>query len=114
MLKSCAKFPSLKRVVLTSSIAAVAYNKKPQTLDVVVDETWFTDHDLCRESNVCAFHFFNANLVQQIFTDYCFYLICTTQLLLDYNHTCQWLLNVDHIKQRFVQISTICSNTAMV
>ncbi|RHN65500.1 putative NAD(P)-binding domain-containing protein [Medicago truncatula] len=52
VLKSCAKFPSLKRVVLTSSIAAVAYNKKPQTLDVVVDETWFTDHDLCRESNL--------------------------------------------------------------
>jgi len=42
----------LKRVVLTSSIAAVAYNGKPRTPDVVVDETWFSDPDFCRESQV--------------------------------------------------------------
>ncbi|XP_058722028.1 cinnamoyl-CoA reductase CAD2 [Vicia villosa] len=52
VLKSCAKSPSLKRVVLTSSMAAVAYNGKPRTPDVVVDETWFTDPDLSRESNL--------------------------------------------------------------
>ncbi|CAN0901786.1 Phenylacetaldehyde reductase [Linum grandiflorum] len=40
VLNSCAKTPSIKRVVLTSSIAAVAYNGKPRTPDVVVDETW--------------------------------------------------------------------------
>ncbi|MCI27978.1 cinnamoyl-CoA reductase 1-like, partial [Trifolium medium] len=34
VLNSCAKSPSLKRVVLTSSIAAVAYNGKPRTPDV--------------------------------------------------------------------------------
>ncbi|MCI06903.1 cinnamoyl-CoA reductase 1-like, partial [Trifolium medium] len=45
VLNSCAKSASLKRVVLTSSIAAVAYNGKPRTPDVVVDETWFTDAD---------------------------------------------------------------------
>ncbi|XP_058752081.1 cinnamoyl-CoA reductase CAD2-like [Vicia villosa] len=55
VLKSCAKSPSLKRVVLTSSMAAVAYNGKPRTPDVVVDDTWFTDPDLSRESNVCAY-----------------------------------------------------------
>lgn len=59
VLKSCVKSPSLKRVVLTSSIAAVAYNGKPRTPDVVVDETWFTDPDFCAQSNVCvcAFEF---------------------------------------------------------
>ncbi|AES68255.2 cinnamyl-alcohol dehydrogenase-like protein [Medicago truncatula] len=52
VLNSCAKSPSLKRVVLTSSIAAVAYNGKPRTPDVVVDETWFTDADFCAKSNL--------------------------------------------------------------
>ncbi|AES62397.2 transmembrane protein, putative [Medicago truncatula] len=51
VLNSCAKSPSLKRVVLTSSVAAVAYNGKPRTPDVVVDETWFTDADFCAKSN---------------------------------------------------------------
>ncbi|XP_038696527.1 phenylacetaldehyde reductase [Tripterygium wilfordii] len=49
---SCAKFPSIKRVVLTSSMAAVAYNGKPRTPEVVVDETWFSDPDVCRESKL--------------------------------------------------------------
>ncbi|XP_011025551.1 PREDICTED: cinnamoyl-CoA reductase 1-like [Populus euphratica] len=52
VLGSCAKHPSIKRVVLTSSVAAVAYNGKPRTPDVVVDETWFSDPNLCRESKV--------------------------------------------------------------
>jgi len=52
VLKSCAKSPSLKRIVLTSSAAAVAYNEKPRTPDVVVDETWFTDADFCAKLNV--------------------------------------------------------------
>ncbi|KAG8051753.1 hypothetical protein GUJ93_ZPchr0001g29342 [Zizania palustris] len=41
VLGSCKK-ASIKRVVITSSIAAVAYNGKPRTPDVVVDETWFS------------------------------------------------------------------------
>ncbi|CAM8949662.1 unnamed protein product [Rhodiola kirilowii] len=49
VLSSCAKVPSLKRVVLTSSIAAVAYNGKPRTPEVVVDETWFSNPDVCKE-----------------------------------------------------------------
>ncbi|KAB2615354.1 cinnamoyl-CoA reductase 1-like [Pyrus ussuriensis x Pyrus communis] len=52
VLNSCAKSPSIKRVVLTSSIAAVAYNGKPRTPDVVIDETWFTDPDVCKESKL--------------------------------------------------------------
>ncbi|CAM8952919.1 unnamed protein product [Rhodiola kirilowii] len=49
VLSSCAKVPSLKRVVLTSSIAAVAFNGKPRTPEVVVDETWFSNPDFCKE-----------------------------------------------------------------
>ncbi|CAN1263929.1 Phenylacetaldehyde reductase [Linum perenne] len=52
VLSSCAKTPSIKRVVLTSSIAAVAYNGKPRTPEVVLDETWFSNPDFCRESKL--------------------------------------------------------------
>ncbi|GAB2277034.1 hypothetical protein Dimus_011742 [Dionaea muscipula] len=50
VLSSCAKFPSIKRVVLTSSVAAVAYNGRPRTPEVVVDESWFSDPEICRET----------------------------------------------------------------
>ncbi|KAI4373661.1 hypothetical protein MLD38_011764 [Melastoma candidum] len=49
VLRSCAKVPSVKRVILTSSIAAVVYNGRPLTPDVVVDETWFSDPEICRK-----------------------------------------------------------------
>ncbi|KAK3205251.1 hypothetical protein Dsin_019297 [Dipteronia sinensis] len=52
VLNSCAKTPSIKRVVLTSSIAAVAYNGMPRTPDVIVDETWFTDPEICKQSKL--------------------------------------------------------------
>jgi len=52
VLKSCAKVPSIKRVVLTSSMAAVVFNGKPLTSGVVVDETWFSDPVFCEESKV--------------------------------------------------------------
>ncbi|XVE72294.1 hypothetical protein DITRI_Ditri11bG0027800 [Diplodiscus trichospermus] len=49
VLKSCAKVASIKRVVMTSSLASVVLNGKPLTPDVVVDETWFSDPLLCEE-----------------------------------------------------------------
>ncbi|XP_058750861.1 cinnamoyl-CoA reductase CAD2-like isoform X2 [Vicia villosa] len=49
VLNSCAKSPSVKRVVLTSSFASVAYNGRPLTPEVVVDETWFSNADLLLE-----------------------------------------------------------------
>ncbi|RDX62897.1 Tetraketide alpha-pyrone reductase 1 [Mucuna pruriens] len=52
VLKSCVKSPSVKRVVLTSSVAAVAYNERPKTPQVVVDETWFSNPDYCRELKI--------------------------------------------------------------
>ena len=55
VLKSCAKFPCVKRVILTSSMASVAFNGKPLTPDVVVDETWFSDSAFCVSNKVCLF-----------------------------------------------------------
>ncbi|KAL5540164.1 hypothetical protein UlMin_044043 [Ulmus minor] len=50
VLKSCAKVPSLKRVVVTSSMATVSFNRKPLTPEVVVDETWYSDPVFCKNS----------------------------------------------------------------
>ncbi|XP_059665335.1 phenylacetaldehyde reductase-like [Cornus florida] len=52
VLGSCARAQSVKRVILTSSIAAVAFNRRPRTPDVVVDETWFSDPEVCKESKL--------------------------------------------------------------
>ncbi|CAN1316679.1 Phenylacetaldehyde reductase [Linum perenne] len=52
VLRSCAKVPSIKRVVITSSMAAVAFNGRTLAPDVVVDETWFSDADFCRKSKL--------------------------------------------------------------
>ncbi|KAI5004740.1 hypothetical protein ZWY2020_031983 [Hordeum vulgare] len=45
VLRSCKK-ASIKRVIVTSSMAVVAYNGKPRTPDVVVDETWFSSAEV--------------------------------------------------------------------
>ncbi|KAJ6790653.1 cinnamoyl-CoA reductase 1-like [Iris pallida] len=50
VLGSCIKTTSVKRVVVTSSMAAVGYNEMPKTPDVIVDETWFSSSELCRQS----------------------------------------------------------------
>ncbi|XP_058730333.1 cinnamoyl-CoA reductase CAD2-like isoform X2 [Vicia villosa] len=52
VLNSCAKSPSVKRVVLTSSFASVAYNGRPLTPEVVVDETWFSNADFLLEEKM--------------------------------------------------------------
>ncbi|CAL9768027.1 unnamed protein product [Musa acuminata subsp. burmannicoides] len=48
VLASCKKW-SVKKVVVTSSMAAVLYNSKPPTPDVVVDETWFSSPEVCEQ-----------------------------------------------------------------
>ena len=55
VLKSCAKSPSVKRIVFTSSIATALYNGTPRTPDIVVDETWFSNLDLLWEQKVLPF-----------------------------------------------------------
>ncbi|OMO79579.1 NAD-dependent epimerase/dehydratase [Corchorus olitorius] len=52
VLKSCAKAASVKRVVFTSSLAAVLCNGKPLTPDVLVDETWFSDAHFCHQNKL--------------------------------------------------------------
>ncbi|KAM7472535.1 hypothetical protein LguiA_010718 [Lonicera macranthoides] len=52
VLRSCAKVSSIKRVVVTSSIASVSFNGRPLNSDVVVDETWFSDPSFCQESKL--------------------------------------------------------------
>ncbi|PIA53486.1 hypothetical protein AQUCO_00900229v1 [Aquilegia coerulea] len=48
VLGSCTKTPSVRRVVVTSSIAAVVFNRRDRTAEVV-DDTWFSDPELCKE-----------------------------------------------------------------
>lgn len=52
LLQSVAKTPSVKRVILTSSEAAVAFNGTPLTEEVEIDETWWSDADFCRKNKV--------------------------------------------------------------
>ncbi|XP_052201167.1 phenylacetaldehyde reductase-like isoform X2 [Diospyros lotus] len=52
LLGSCAKTSTVKRVVLTSSMSSVAYNSRPRTPDVIVDETWFSDPEFCKENKL--------------------------------------------------------------
>lgn len=53
VLRSCAKIRSVKRVVVTSSTAAVLFTGKPLTSETIVDESWFSDPVLGKELKVC-------------------------------------------------------------
>ncbi|KAJ3703868.1 hypothetical protein LUZ61_007573 [Rhynchospora tenuis] len=52
VLRSCSKYPSVKRIVVTSSINAVTHNGKPLNSDVVVDEMWFSSPEFCEQSQL--------------------------------------------------------------
>ncbi|KAL6326287.1 hypothetical protein AAG906_004784 [Vitis piasezkii] len=52
VLGSCAKVPSVERVVVTSSMASVAFNGKHLAPDVLVDESWFSDPVFCEKSKL--------------------------------------------------------------
>ncbi|XP_039161856.1 phenylacetaldehyde reductase-like [Eucalyptus grandis] len=52
VLRSCSKTPSVQRVVLTLSMAAVEDDGILRTPDVEVDEDWFCHSDLLRENNM--------------------------------------------------------------
>lgn len=57
VLRSFAKVSSIRRVVVTSSMAAGAFIGKTLTPGVVVDETWFSDPAVCEKLKVsfCSF-----------------------------------------------------------
>nr|XP_011469510.1 PREDICTED: cinnamoyl-CoA reductase 1-like [Fragaria vesca subsp. vesca] len=52
VLGSCVKISSVKRVVITSSMAAVAYNGKHLADDVTIDESWFSDPAFCEKTKL--------------------------------------------------------------
>ncbi|KAI3744029.1 hypothetical protein L1987_57101 [Smallanthus sonchifolius] len=52
VLKSAAKVQSIKRVVLTSSMAAVAFGSRLRESGDVVDETWFSDPLVCEQKKL--------------------------------------------------------------
>ncbi|XP_022718607.1 cinnamoyl-CoA reductase 1-like [Durio zibethinus] len=52
VLRSCAKVPSIKRVIITSSLGSVVFTGKPLADNVIVDETWFSDPVICEKSEL--------------------------------------------------------------
>ncbi|XWS65045.1 hypothetical protein CRYUN_Cryun05aG0057100 [Craigia yunnanensis] len=52
VLRSCAKVPSIKRVIITSSLGAVVFNGKSLADNIIVDETWFSDPVICEKSKL--------------------------------------------------------------
>ena len=52
VLASCVKNPTVKRVVFTSSMAAVLWSGKPLNAEVEVDETWFSDPEFCNQVKI--------------------------------------------------------------
>ncbi|KAL5543485.1 hypothetical protein UlMin_007269 [Ulmus minor] len=52
VLRSCLKVPSLKRVVITSSMATVRFNGKTMPPNEAIDETWFSDVVYCEKSEL--------------------------------------------------------------
>ncbi|KAL3537489.1 hypothetical protein ACH5RR_000855 [Cinchona calisaya] len=51
VLRACARSSSIKRVVLTSSVAAVALNRELKD-GVVIDESWYSDPSYCEENKI--------------------------------------------------------------
>ncbi|KAL9224693.1 hypothetical protein vseg_000705 [Gypsophila vaccaria] len=49
VLGSCAKTTTVKRVIFTSSIAAVMHGGRPITSDTLVDESWFSTPEGCKD-----------------------------------------------------------------
>ncbi|KAL5708072.1 Coumarine and phenylpropanoid biosynthesis [Ranunculus cassubicifolius] len=52
ILSSCAKTNTIKRVIVTSSNATLACNRKPQTPDTIIDESSFSDPEFLEESQL--------------------------------------------------------------
>ncbi|KAI5341936.1 hypothetical protein L3X38_009811 [Prunus dulcis] len=65
VLKSCVKFATVNRVVLTSSMAAVIVNGRPLTPDVVVDETWFSDPFFCENFKIAKWYVLSKTLAEE-------------------------------------------------
>ncbi|XLR57873.1 hypothetical protein S83_008545 [Arachis hypogaea] len=56
--------PSVKHVILTSSIDIVTFNGRLLTPKAVVDDTWFFDHELCKESKSWYWYVLSKTLAE--------------------------------------------------
>lgn len=65
VLASCVKHPTVKRVVFTSSMAAVLLSGKPLNADVVVDETWFSAAEICNQSKLMKWYLISKTLAEE-------------------------------------------------
>ncbi|KAJ3669344.1 hypothetical protein LUZ60_011294 [Juncus effusus] len=52
VLNSCKKSETVKRVIVTSSLAAVVVDEKPKGSDTVVDETFWSDTEFCEKFKI--------------------------------------------------------------
>ncbi|XP_010905791.1 phenylacetaldehyde reductase isoform X3 [Elaeis guineensis] len=52
VFSSCVKTPSVRRVVVTSTMGSVYYNGRPRTPDIIVDETWFSNAEFCKQEKM--------------------------------------------------------------
>ncbi|KAI5387949.1 hypothetical protein KIW84_073876 [Lathyrus oleraceus] len=68
VLKSCAKSPSVKRFVFTSSIVTALYSGKPRNPEAVVDETWFSNPDFLRNKKM--WYQFAKTLAEEVATKF--------------------------------------------
>ncbi|XP_019151155.1 PREDICTED: cinnamoyl-CoA reductase 1-like [Ipomoea nil] len=50
VLESCVRIPSVKKVVVTSSMASIMCKRNPISPTDVVDETWYTDKEFAEEA----------------------------------------------------------------
>jgi hypothetical protein len=55
VLSSSKKASSVRRVILTSSLAAVVFTEKQLSPDVVIDETSFSIPEICEKAKVLPF-----------------------------------------------------------
>ncbi|KAJ7531607.1 hypothetical protein O6H91_14G050700 [Diphasiastrum complanatum] len=67
VLKACVSANGVKKVVLTSSTAAVIYNRANKS-GALVDETWFSDPEYCKE--VQAWYVLSKTLAEKAAWDF--------------------------------------------
>ncbi|CAM6101932.1 unnamed protein product [Calypogeia fissa] len=67
VLQAAAKANSVKRVILTSSVAAVSYANRPKS-GVVIDESWWSDPDFCKQNE--QWYFLSKTLAEKAAWDF--------------------------------------------
>ncbi|XP_057550158.1 phenylacetaldehyde reductase-like [Amaranthus tricolor] len=66
VLSACKRDSSVRRVVLTSSTAAVLFTGQPLEPDVVVDETWFSKPQYCGKYPSMKWYIISKTLAEEV------------------------------------------------